>query len=182
MKPDELTTIMEMLDDVIRNRKGTSLFNADRSLTNIGSLWAQEVEAVNDPALATEAVAGLFIEATFEHVPTVSEFQDQVRRKRRLQREAAQARAQVKGLPLPTDMPEWAPAKLLAMAAGDYRVWPEQRPGYDANQREYPFFRTYVWGEQELMPIEQREVYEEKMAGLTIAERLSLMRKVFSGT
>jgi hypothetical protein len=75
------------------------------------------------------------------------------------------------------EMPAWTKGWLIARYAdGDMRVWPEQKEGYDQMQREHPYERTYVWGEQEIMPPDERAKYEERGSRLTAEQIAKLIR------
>jgi hypothetical protein len=52
----------------------------------------------------------------------------------------------------------------------DFRVLPEQKPGYDTLQTHEPHFRTYVWPDQEPMPQDQAAVYAAEGAGLSVED------------
>jgi hypothetical protein len=61
---------------------------------------------------------------------------------------------------LPTDpVPEWVKGKMVALVNSDFRVWPEQEPGYAHMHGEHGG-ETYLWPKQIPMPPEERESYE----------------------
>jgi hypothetical protein len=74
---------LRMLDEVIRGRRGTSIFREDGELTNIGTLWKQEIEKVGDPELAWKAVAALFTDTPADRIPTITDYRGFVREFRR---------------------------------------------------------------------------------------------------
>lgn len=59
------------------------------------------------------------------------------------------------------EIPTWVKIWLVARANGDTRVLAEQERGYNFMQVDYPFGRTYVWPEQELMPDDARTKHAE---------------------
>lgn len=67
----------------------------------------------------------------------------------------------------PNAIPAWVKTKVAALRNNDFRVLPQQKPGYDSLQRAHPHYRTYVWPDQTPMPPEQEAVYAEQGAALT---------------
>lgn len=73
------------------------------------------------------------------------------------------------------NMPAWFKGWAVArFRHRDFRVWPQQRPGYDSQQIEHWDTRTHVWAEQELMPDEFQQQYEDEAAPMS-AEDISAM-------
>jgi len=73
------------------------------------------------------------------------------------------------------ELPGWVKGWLIGRSRRDYRVWPEQKPGYDSLQREHSGTRTHVWPEQNLMPAEDRAKYETEGAHLSASQIGSLL-------
>ena len=72
--------------------------------------------------------------------------------------------------------PRWAAGWGIARYRDDdWRVWPEQKPGYDFIQEQYPWAKTHVWPDQELMPDDVRERYESEGAALTVVQLAELI-------
>ena len=57
----------------------------------------------------------------------------------------------------------------------DFRVWPQQKAGYDTIQIANPHYRTYVWPEQELMPQEDADRYIAEGASMSSSQLFSLI-------
>jgi hypothetical protein len=165
-----------MLDDVVRGRRGASLFR-DGEPTTLGTLWAGQIRNVGDADVATQAVVDLFTTTPFEHIPTPSDYKAAVRKIRADRRLPEPA----EDLEWKREMPRWAKGWLVArFIHRDPRSWPEQRTGFDALLRGQPYTRTYVWADQEEMPPEAREQYETEGEALS-ADRLDeLFAKVGS--
>ena len=168
MRREDATKITEMLDEVIRNRRGASLFPGGVP-TNLAVVWINEIEKLDDAAFATKAVAALFVES-HERLPTPADLKAAYRVAQRAANPPAVTAADFK-----REMPTWARGWLVARSQGDMRVWPEQKPGYDSIQREYATHRDYVWGEQEQMPDADQEMWEKKAALLTADDVEKLM-------
>jgi len=61
---------------------------------------------------------------------------------------------------LPSEtVPEWVKRKIVALVNSDFRVWPEQEPGYAYLHGEHGG-ETYLWPRQTPMPPEDRTSYE----------------------
>ena len=58
---------------------------------------------------------------------------------------------------------------------GDLRILPQQKSGYDALQGENPYYRTYVWPDQEHMDADAVAAYQAEGAGLTAADVFRLI-------
>ncbi len=156
MKRSEATDIVRILDDIIRGRRGTGLF-PDGQPSNLGVMWIDEIEKIDDAALATAAAVALFTETT--DPPTPSDYRAALRKLR------ADARAKIPALPEPEfkrELPSWVKGWLVARGRGDLRVWPQQKPGYDDIQTANPAHRTHVWPEQTPMPADEQAAYEHE--------------------
>jgi hypothetical protein len=172
---NDADTIARMLDDVIRNRRGASIFPGG-IVSNLGVIWINEIEKLDDAAVATQAVAALFVESQ-DRLPTPADLKAAYRQAAYRQIEQA-AQPAVEEAEFVRELPMWVKGWLVARAQGDMRVWPEQKPGYDLIQREYVHDRTYVWGEQEPMPDAEQEEWEKKAAALSAAQVEKLMAGV----
>ncbi len=75
--------------------------------------------------------------------------------------------------PVPAWVKAWVVARYIH---NDFRVLPDQKPGYDSLQNREPAFRTYVWPDQDLMPEQQAFTYAEMGAGLTVAHVFDTVR------
>jgi hypothetical protein len=173
MRPVDVRKIVEMLDEVIRGRRGAALFR-EEGPSNLAVVWMAEVEKVGDADVATQAVADLFVHTPHDRIPTPSDFRAAVA-KIRADRKSATPTIEEK---LPHEMPDWVAAKLLALCEGDLRVWPQQEYGYFKLQEWSPFFRTYVWGEQEQMPGDRQEHFLGRVLELDGTQRAELMHRV----
>ena len=166
MRHEDAVTIAGIISDVITSRRGASLFphGKDADPSNLGSIWVSQIESIDesDADLATQAAIELFTSTV--DVPTPFDFHAVVRKLRRDRRMATPALPEAD---FRREIPAWVKGKLLALSRDDTRVWIEQKPGYDAAQREYPYSRTYVWSEQEPMPDDERERYLRDSTNLT---------------
>jgi hypothetical protein len=168
MKRSDAETIAEILDDIIRGRRGTTLFPNGREGTpsNLGVLWINEIEKIEDAELATKAAVALFTETT--DVPTPVDYRALLRKLQTEERMKAPALPEAAYV---RDVPPWVKAWIVARYRHrDFRVLPEQKPGYDTLQTHEPHFRTYVWPDQESMPVEQAAVYAAEGAGLSVED------------
>jgi hypothetical protein len=81
------------------------------------------------------------------------------------------AQPAIEEAPYVREVPSWVKAWIVARYRHrDFRVLPEQKPGYDTLQTSEPHFRTYVWPDQEPMPAEQAAVYAAEGAGLSVED------------
>lgn len=165
MKRSEATTIVIILDDVIRGRRGTTLFpkGTDGVPSNLGVLWIDEIEKIEDAAMATQAAVALFTETT--DVPTPVDYRAALKK---LEADARMKTPTLAEREFVREIPTWVKRWVVARAANDMRVFPEQKPGYDALQTQEPGHRTYVWPDQEPMPAdawleEAEHVTEERV-------------------
>lgn len=175
MEREHAETIAKMMDEVIRNRRGASIFPGGVA-SNLGTIWINEIEKFDDAALATQAVAALYIAAPIqgreERPPTPAELREMYRK---LELDAREAVPAIEEGDFVRDLPSWVKGWVVARVRhNDYRVWPQQRPGYDAQQTEHYDTRTHVWPDHEPMPPDQQEAYEAEGAPMT-AEDFSTM-------
>lgn len=77
-------------------------------------------------------------------------------------------------VPLDPWVKAWAVARFKHK---DYRVFPQQKPGYDALQTWNPHYRDYVWPDQEQMPPEDIERYVAEAAPLKPSEIFELINE-----
>jgi hypothetical protein len=69
------------------------------------------------------------------------------------------------------DLPNWVKGWAVArFRHRDLRVWPQQKPGFDAQQTEHSSTRSHIWGDQEPMPADLREAYETEGSQMTAAD------------
>ncbi len=173
MKRSEATDIARILDDIIRGRRGTSLFpnGTDGPPSNLGVMWIDEIEKIDDASLATAAAVALFTDTT--EPPTPRDYREALRKLR------TDARMKAPALPeaeFKRELPAWVKGWLVARSLGDTRVWPQQKPGYDAIQTQNPAFRAYVWPDQEPMPDDQQFFYEERGLSMDAEQIDKLLR------
>lgn len=161
MKHEDALTICGIISDVITSRRGASLFphGKEGEPSNLGSIWVDQIERIpeDEAELATRAAVELM--TGMVEIPTPTDFHSIFRKMKKDRRMATPA------LPEPEfkrEVSDWMKGKILALYRNDFRVWSEQKPGYDTLQTTNPSFRTYVWGEQEQMPEEERERYIEQ--------------------
>ncbi len=149
MKRSEATDIARILDDIIRGRRGSTLFpnGTDGTPSNLGVLWIDEIEKIEDASLATAAAVALFTDTTDPPTPT-----DYRHALRKLRTEARMKAPAISEREFARDIPTWVKRWVIARANNDLRVFPEQKTGYDSLQTENPSARTYVWPEQVPMP------------------------------
>lgn len=103
-------------------------------------MWVDFVQKYDDVEMVTRAVATLAERQPQR--PTIADLRGMITKCQ------ADARASLPSLPateFKRELPDWVKGWLVARAEGDMRVWLEQRPGYDAIQREHPETRTHVW-------------------------------------
>jgi hypothetical protein len=155
MKRAEAVTVVKMLDDVVRSRRGAALYIADTP-TSLALIWITEIEKIEDAELATRAVAQLF--TTTRELPTPLDFREIVKK---LQQDARDTRPAIEEGVWARTPPRWVKGWLVARHRHhDMRVWPQQKPGYDAMLKEHPHTRTHVWAEQQQISPEDAERYE----------------------
>lgn len=181
MSPDDALHIAQMLDEVQKGRFAPPLFDKDGGLTNVGTIWIDLLEEEPDAAMATHAVAALYTAnpPTTDGVPrpiTPADFRGAMRNER----------AKVTALPsqeesFERELEPWVKGKAIALLEGDVRAWPEQKPGYDALQKENPFTRTYVWPEQEMITDEARAKYMERGKSLSSAQAAAIIKGGING-
>lgn len=183
MKHEDAVTIAGIISDIIVSRKGQgqSLFpeGKDGTPSNLGVIWIDQIMKVPDQEteMATRAAIDLMAYTTTAPMPT--DFHSMLRKIKR------DARMAMPGLPeaeFARELPAWVKGWMIAFTRSDTRAWPEQKPGADYLQRSNPFYRTYVWSEQEMMPEEDRLRYMDEGRNLTTDDfqRLFLEAKVVS--
>lgn len=132
-------------------------------------IWLDYLETIDDVQLALDGIARLARDMSRR--PTVSDLRaaiGAIRTDRRLAEPHEPRRAEMGQEDFKRDLPDWVKGWAVARyAERDLRVWPEQGPGYDWMQEQYPHTRTYVWGEQEQMPEEERAAYEQRGSHIT---------------
>jgi hypothetical protein len=165
MLNSEALEIVGMLDEVIRSRRGAALFPGGVP-TNLAIVWINEVEKFHDPGIATRAVADLYV-ASGERPPTVEDLKQAYRA---IAKQRLAAKPSIDEGEFVRELENWLKGWLVARAAGDERVWPEQKIGYDELQSANHSYRTYVWPDQDEMPDEKRAEYEKRGETLTAAE------------
>ncbi len=178
MKHEDAVTIVGIISDVITSRRGASLFPNGKAdvPSNLGAIWIDVVEKYpeEDAELATRAAVELMTGMT--DIPTVIDFKGALQKLRNDQR------MKIPALPEPDfkrELPSWVKGKLVAFSRDDYRVWPEQKSGYDYLQLMNPGSRDYIWGEQEQMPGDDRLKYIEQ-GGRLSSEDLGKLYTAFT--
>lgn len=168
MNPEDVDTILPMLDEVIRSRFGSTLFPGG-SPSNLAIVWKNELVKLDDAALATQAIAALYGEPQEGRPkpPTPADVRAMYRKLEKDRRMAVPALPETKYV---RDIPQWVKTWVAARRHNDFRVLPEQKPGYDSLQTQEPGHRTYVWPDQVPMPPEQAAVYEAEGATLSAAD------------
>jgi len=75
-------------------------------------------------------------------------------------------------------VPAWVKGWVVARENDDYRVFAQQRQGYNTLQaRSEPGHRTYVWPEQDWMPADEQARYEKLGAHLTFTDVVTGMAR-----
>jgi hypothetical protein len=122
-----------------------------------------------DARLATAAVIRAVNELEF--YPKVSVLREYVQIERRLAEPEPPADRMEPRTDFRREPPSWIRTWIISRYRHrDFRVLPEQKPGYDTLQTGEPHFRTYVWPDQEPMPSEQAAVYAAEGAGLSVED------------
>jgi hypothetical protein len=173
MTPADAITIVAILDEVIRGRRGATLFpnGKDGDLSNLGILWVKQVEALDDAELATRAAVLLFTDTN--EVPTPSDYRDAVRKVREDLRMKTPA---IQEAEFKRELEPWVKGWTVARYRDDdMRVWPQQRGGYDRIQRDEPWTRAHVWADQEMMPEDEQRHYEQIASPLTAEQIVGLI-------
>jgi len=169
--PADARKITEMLDEVIRNRRGAALFPGGIA-TNIAELWITEIHKIGDAELATEAVAAMFITLPQDRQPSPADLRELVQKLRRDRRDSRPALDE----PWVREPPRWVKGWLTARYRhNDMRVWPQQKPGYDAILREHPHTRAHVWADEHPVTPEDAERYEAEGEKLTATQAAALL-------
>lgn len=174
MKRHDAKAIVVLLNDIITNRRGASLFpnGEEGPPSNLGVIWISEVAKIpeQEAALAMDAAVALMTGTT--RVPTPVDFREmfqKVKRDKRMNTRKLEEGEFVR------ELEAWVKGWLVARAERDLRVWPEQKDGYTALQADNPYQRTYVWLEQEEMPEPERLEYEKIGADLSAAQAAKLL-------
>ena len=137
--PESVNEVLRMLDEVVRNRRGTSLFQNGKP-TNICLLWKSEIEKTGDAEIATKAIAALYSELPFDVLPTPQAYREVVQRIRR-DRRPIEPVAQEKKTKLAFWVKRWAAARFLYEHFGrerDMRPFPEQADYIDPTKERMP--------------------------------------------
>ena len=175
--------IAAVLDEVITNRRGKTLFpmGADGPPSNLGAIWMTELMKLERADLAGQAVAAMFSMSP-ERLPVPADLKSAYKKLERDEKMAVPALPEaVDDMPdFKREVPAWVKGKLLALASGDTRAWPEQKPAYDELQRDNPWDRTYVWDEQTPIDPDSRARYEELGSKLTGDRFDALVQQVTS--
>jgi hypothetical protein len=177
MTRDDAITIAEMVNEVQKGRRGPELF-VEGKTTNIGEIWIGLLMEEDDAGLATQAIVHLYSEKTPEvgrlRPVSPADYKDVLRMLRKLNAPPAVEEAEFE-----REMEPWVKGWVVArIQQSDYRVWPQQKVGYDELQLENPYQRDYVWGEQTMMPEEKQREYEAAGAGLTAAQVGALVASI----
>lgn len=167
MKREDAITICAMISDVITSRRGEELFphGRDGAPSSLGAIWIAQVEKVPDEDTEMATMAVIELTTGMATIPTPTDFHSMLRKLKREKKPAAvldESEPEFK-----RSVSDWVKGKMLALAHGDVRAWPDQKAGYDAIQRSYPDYRTYVWKEQEQMPDDEQDRYIEQAAKMT---------------
>lgn len=129
-----------------------------------------------DARYATQAV--LRAERELEFYPKIATLRELIRIEKALSAPEPPADRMDHVPEFKRELPSWVKGWLVARAAGDMRVWPQQKPGYDEIQTENPGYRSHVWPEQEQMPGEEQAAYEHEGRALDATALNRLMRVI----
>lgn len=166
MRHEDAVTIVGIISDVITSRRGANLFPDGKGNppSTIGSIWIDQVEKIpeDEAELATKAAIELMVGTV--DVPTPTDFHSMFRK---LKRDKQMATPAIPEAEFKRNLTDWVRGKMLALARGDNRAWPDQKPGYDQLQVHNPDYRTYVWKEQEKMPDDEQDRLIEQGGKLT---------------
>lgn len=138
-------------------------------------IWLDYLEGIDDVQLALDGIARLARDTSRR--PTVSDLRaaiGAIKADRRISEPHEPRTSETQAFV--RDLPDWVKGWAVARyAENDHRVWPQQGDGYDWMQEQYPHTRTYVWGEQEQMPEDQRAAYEQRGSHITSAKVAAIL-------